>query len=1338
MSFFLESASTHSLFVDGPWWSLLLIKLTCLLAFAWLIHFALFRSNPRWRVVLWRTTTVATVTVALLAILPWNSLTISIQAPQRPVSPASDFNETTRALVVQDMITNDQPHRGHRSLVANPEGIAFSPAPIDDTTSRVTAAPTEVNIDDAETARFVTPALLRWAAAIIWCAGLLVLAIRSVAGRRRLNDWITTSTAAESWIVDESNRIARSMNVANCSLRTINADVSPLLCMSKTGPVLLLPIPILATADRDEVTAILTHELSHLRSNDLRWNAVIRCVTAVLWPHPLVWKLASAHTTACEYSADADSARRLGDADLYRRTLAKVALATSSHRVPGLAMARVADVRRRLEFVAKTIFSVPLTRHQITTFGFSAMLLTLSIGSLKFVNADPPPTPKTSSSNDQTATTDTTADTAAAKSIVIRLTDPAGQPLEDGKVVAKIANSLNKRTTLDPIPLEDGSVRFDLPAEPGYLLVEAKAVGHVPMKAIWQVDEWDTLPKEFTFPMQLGTTISGRVQDEQGRGIENAEVQILASTSELRNARPRTDVYRYPVKTDKDGRWICKVVPAQLNAVWLRFVHPDYISDDMFGQTANNISIDQLRAGSLISVLKKGTTVEGKVVDSDGQPISGAVVYQGKDRFGSSYPETTTDENGIFTFPNSRLDEMVLTIVAKGYAPETQTVNVTAAMEPVEIALKPGNRLRVRTVDADGQPLADVMVVPDTWRGFRSLADAKIPRKSNKNGIYVWNDAPADVIEFDILARGYMDHRREKLTARADEYVIKMVPPLRVHGTVTDAVTGNPINQFKVVQGIKWNEGDNVTWQLQDAVKGQNGQYEIKTTYPRPGHLFRFDAVGYKSVISPVFKSDQGDVLHNVAMQPAAAISGQVSLPSGDPAVGAQVILNVAGQYVAIQNGRFSDARDAVFATTDAAGKFELPTPEQEFRLLAIHDAGMIEMTGKDFDGNENLVLKPWASIRGEVKTGSTAASQVSVRLHHLSQIPYQQPKFSFSGQTITDENGRYELLRVPPGENVQLSRATAVDATGRQLFTRSVRIATQPATEHVVDFGGTGRPITGRVDVPDDITEFRIDHGTLSPKLPEPPIPEDVANGTLEQRQQWLTEWSTTEAGKRYMAKATQNIAFVMADDRSFRIEDVPAGTYTLSLTAIAAKATETLNQGEQLGFVRTEVVVPEMSGGRSDEPLDLGSIKLKPRVFLRVGDMAPELKIKTLDGRPLSLADYRGKYVLLDFWATWCGPCLAEIPNLKKVHENFDDDKLVILSVSIDAKSKDAVNYIDENPLPWPQGHVDEENQPTVMTDFDFQSIPATFVIDPQGKIIAKDIRGEDLAEKIAKLRK
>ena len=81
--------------------------------------------------------------------------------------------------------------------------------------------------------------------------------------------------------------------------------------------------------------------------------------------------------------------------------------------------------------------------------------------------------------------------------------------------------------------------------------------------------------------------------------------------------------------------------------------------------------------------------------------------------------------------------------------------------------------------------------------------------------------------------------------------------------------------------------------------------------------------------------------------------------------------------------------------------------------------------------------------------------------------------------------------------------------------------------------------------------------------------------------------------------------------------------------------------------------------------------------------GTMAPPIEATTLDGKPLKLADFKGKYVLLDFWATWCGPCIGEIPNLQAVHDAFGkDDRFAILSVSVDEKIEEPQKFQEQTP--------------------------------------------------------
>ena len=128
------------------------------------------------------------------------------------------------------------------------------------------------------------------------------------------------------------------------------------------------------------------------------------------------------------------------------------------------------------------------------------------------------------------------------------------------------------------------------------------------------------------------------------------------------------------------------------------------------------------------------------------------------------------------------------------------------------------------------------------------------------------------------------------------------------------------------------------------------------------------------------------------------------------------------------------------------------------------------------------------------------------------------------------------------------------------------------------------------------------------------------------------------------------------------------------------------------------------------------------------RAGAVAPPVNATTLDGKPLALGELNGKYVLLDFWATWCGPCIGEIPQLQAVYDAFGDDKrFAILSISVDEKIEEPKKFQDKRRLPWLQAFLGGGvHNPTTST-FGIRAIPAFVLVGPDGKIVARGIAGK-----------
>ena len=139
-----------------------------------------------------------------------------------------------------------------------------------------------------------------------------------------------------------------------------------------------------------------------------------------------------------------------------------------------------------------------------------------------------------------------------------------------------------------------------------------------------------------------------------------------------------------------------------------------------------------------------------------------------------------------------------------------------------------------------------------------------------------------------------------------------------------------------------------------------------------------------------------------------------------------------------------------------------------------------------------------------------------------------------------------------------------------------------------------------------------------------------------------------------------------------------------------------------------------------------------VKIQASLKEGKVFPDFEGKDMDGQPLSVGKFKGKVVLVDFWATWCGPCVGEIPNMTKAYEKYHDKGFEIIGISLDRDRNQLDRFLQERKLKWPQ-HFDEEGM--LATRYGINAIPATYLIGKDGKILATNLRGPALEAAVSK---
>jgi RNA polymerase sigma factor (sigma-70 family) len=483
-----------------------------------------------------------------------------------------------------------------------------------------------------------------------------------------------------------------------------------------------------------------------------------------------------------------------------------------------------------------------------------------------------------------------------------------------------------------------------------------------------------------------------------------------------------------------------------------------------------------------------------------------------------------------------------------------------------------------------------------------------------------------------------------------------------------------------------------------------------------------------------------------VAAGAADSETGILKTPDGKALPDAEVFLSTTSTAVPI----YSTPPPKVAVTrTQADGRFSFPLDPKNRAIIVVHEKGYGQVTVTQLMARHELTLQPWARVKGTLREGSTPLAGQTIQLSRSrfgSKFERDTFRTHHDTTTETDAAGHYIFPRVAPGDAWISWLADRGSKPGNKYSVQTRYFDIQPGQSLIADIGGRGRPVTGRAVLADSDAQLKY-YGSVWPKplhLTRPP--PNWSELSAEEQTALMAAWEKSPDAKLYNQEKAP-IDYRPAADGTFIVRDLSAGDYRLFVGSWAngPMTSPMISRGNVL------LTIPEMPGGRSDEPLDVGEIRTYLVAPLRTGDPAPPFETSTFDGKPLKLADFKGKYVLLNFWrsddthsdddlnwkiaqsagqsvytASLMGKSLADMADLKMVQATWGkDQRFVLIGLNFDRTLDAAKQFSTDNKLTWTQCYLGEQSDLYMR-----YRRPGSMLIGPDGLMIRADMHGPGIA--------